>query len=157
AGKFKEARASVEEGLKLKPDGAVNAELRVTAGDIQAAQEQWLDAAKTYESVSIIIDDENVTPRAGEKSVACYRRAGEEEIAKKLLNKLQSRYPEYFQNKRMNYHPTQCGTRRPRRHPSALTAVRTDANQVPALQIRAAHRKQEPSRICRENLCPSSV
>jgi TolA-binding protein len=102
AGKFKEARASVEEGLKLKPDGAVNAELRVTAGDIQAAQEQWLDAAKTYESVSIIIDDENVTPRAGEKSVACYRRAGEEEIAKKLLNKLQSRYPEYFQNKRLN-------------------------------------------------------
>jgi tetratricopeptide (TPR) repeat protein len=102
AGKFREAQASVEQGLKLKPDGSVNAELRITAGDIQAAQEHWLDAAKTYESVSIIIDDENVTPRAGEKSVACYRRAGEEDVAKKLLNKLQSRYPEYFQNKRLN-------------------------------------------------------
>jgi TolA-binding protein len=92
----------VEEGLKQQPDGSVNAELRITAGDIQAAQQRWLDAAKTYESVSVIIDDENVTPRAGEKSVACYRRAGEDEVAKKLLNRLQSRYPEYFQNKRLN-------------------------------------------------------
>jgi tetratricopeptide (TPR) repeat protein len=102
AGKFQDAQASVEEGLKQQPDGSVNAELRITAGDIQAAQQRWLDAAKTYESVSVIIDDENVTPRAGEKSVACYRRAGEEETAKKLLNKLQSRYPEYFQGKRLN-------------------------------------------------------
>jgi TolA-binding protein len=102
AGKFREAQASVEQGLKLQPDGSVNAELRITAGDIQAAQERWLEAAKTYESVSVIIDDENVTPRAGEKSVACYLRAGEEDVAKKLLNKLKSRYPEYFQNKRLN-------------------------------------------------------
>jgi len=102
AGKFSEARASVEQGLKIQPDGAGNAELRITAGDIQAAQEHWLDAAKTYESVSVIIDDESVTPRAGEKSVACYRKAGEDDVAKKLLNKLQSRYPEYFQNKRLN-------------------------------------------------------
>lgn len=102
AGRFQDAQSSVEEGLKQQPDGSVNAELRITAGDIHAAQQHWLDAAKTYESVSVIIDDENVTPRAGEKSVACYRRAGEEEVAKKLLNKLQSRYPEYFQNKRLN-------------------------------------------------------
>jgi tetratricopeptide (TPR) repeat protein len=102
AGKFHDAQTSVEEGLKQQPDGSVNAELRITAGDIQAAQQRWLDAAKTYESVSVIIDDENVTPRAGEKSVECYRRAGEEETAKKLLNKLRSRYPEYFQGKRLN-------------------------------------------------------
>ena len=47
-----------------------------------------------------MIDDENLTPRAGEKAVAAYRSAGMEEEAKKLLNKLQSRYPEYFQNKK---------------------------------------------------------
>lgn len=102
AGRFPDAQKSVEEGLKQQPDGSVNAELRITAGDIQAAQERWLDAAKTYESVSVIIDDENLTPRAGEKSVACYRKAGEDEVARKLLNKLQSRYPEYFQSKRLN-------------------------------------------------------
>lgn len=98
--KFADAQAAVDDGLKLQPDGAINAELRVTAGDIQAAQAKWAEAGKIYESVTSVIDDENLTPRAGEKAVAAYRSAGMEEEAKKLLNKLQSRYPEYFQNKK---------------------------------------------------------
>jgi len=98
--KFTEAQSSVQQGLTLQPDGFINAELRVTAGDILAAQEKWTDAAKTYEAVTVIIDDESVTPRAGEKAVQAYRKAGDEDSAKKLLNKLQSRYPEYFQNKK---------------------------------------------------------
>ena len=50
--------------------------------------------------MTVIIDDENITPGAGEKAVDAYRRAGLEDEAKKLLNRLQSRYPEYFQNKK---------------------------------------------------------
>jgi hypothetical protein len=50
--------------------------------------------------VTAVIDDESITPRAGEKGVEAYRKAGLEEEAKKLLNKLRSRYPEYFQNKK---------------------------------------------------------
>ena len=100
AAKFADAQASVQQGLTLQPDGFINAELRVTAGDILAAQQKWLDAAKTYEAVTVIIDDENVTPRAGEKAVDAYRKSGDDDSAKKLLNKLQSRYPEYFQNKK---------------------------------------------------------
>jgi TolA-binding protein len=100
AGKYDDAQSCVQQGLTLQPDGFINAELRVTAGDILAAQEKWTDAAKAYEAVTVIIDDENVTPRAGEKAVEAYRKAGEEDAAKKLLNKLQSRYPEYFQNKK---------------------------------------------------------
>ena len=98
--KFNDAQGNVEQGLKLQPDGPINAELKVTAGDILAQQQKWVDAARTYESVTAIIDDEAVTPRAGEKAVEAYRKAGEEDTAKKLLNKLQSRYPEYFQNKK---------------------------------------------------------
>ncbi len=100
AGKYAEAQSSVQQGLTLQPDGFINAELRVTAGDILASQEKWSEAAKTYEAVTVIIDDENLTPRAGEKAVDAYQRAGEVETAKKLLNKLQSRYPEYFQNRK---------------------------------------------------------
>jgi TolA-binding protein len=98
--KYAEAQGADDAGLKLQPDGEINAKLRVTAGDIQAAQLKWLEAAKIYESVTAVIDDEAITPRAGEKAVEAYRKAGVEEEAKKLLNKLQSRYPEYFQNKR---------------------------------------------------------
>jgi TolA-binding protein len=97
---FAEAQSSVDEGLKLQPVGEINAHLRVTAGDIQAAQGKWAEAAKIYNSVTVIIDDENITPGAGEKAVDAYRRAGLEDEAKKLLNRLQSRYPEYFQNKK---------------------------------------------------------
>jgi lipopolysaccharide biosynthesis regulator YciM len=100
ARKYGEAQSSIQQGLTLQPDGFINAELRVTAGDVLAAQEKWTDAAKAYEAVTVIIDDENLTPRAGEKAVQAYRKAGEEDAAKKLLNKLQSRYPEYFQNKK---------------------------------------------------------
>jgi tetratricopeptide (TPR) repeat protein len=98
--KFSEAAASVESGLKVQPDGPVNAELKITAGDVLAGQGNWADAARTYEAASIVIDDENISPRAGEKAVEAYRKAGNEDAAKKLLNKLQSRYPEYFQNKK---------------------------------------------------------
>ena len=97
---FAEAQTSVNDGLALQPVGEVNARLRITAGDIQAAQGKWDEAAKIYNSVTVIIDDENITPGAGEKAVDAYRRAGLEEEAKKLLNRLQSRYPEYFQNKK---------------------------------------------------------
>jgi tetratricopeptide (TPR) repeat protein len=100
SGNFSAAAASVEAGLKLQPDGPVNAELKITAGDVLAGESKWLDAAKTYEAASIVIDDENISPRAGEKAVESYRKAGDEEAAKKLLNRLQSRYPEYFQNKK---------------------------------------------------------
>ncbi len=98
--KFAESATSIEAGLKLQPDGPVNAELKITAGDVLAAQGKWLDSAKTYEAASIVIDDENISPRAGEKAVEAYLKAGDEESAKKLLNRLQSRYPEYFQNKK---------------------------------------------------------
>ncbi len=98
--KYPEAQRAIDAGVALQPEGPVNAALRTTAADILAAQQKWLEAAKLYESVTVIIDDENLSPRAGEKAVAAYQKAGEEEIAAKLLNKLQSRYPEYFQNKK---------------------------------------------------------
>jgi tetratricopeptide (TPR) repeat protein len=81
--KYSDAQGDVDEGLKLQPDGDVNAKLRVSAGDIQAAQSKWLEAAKIYENVTAVIDDEAITPRAGEKAVEAYRKAGMEEDAKK--------------------------------------------------------------------------
>ncbi len=97
---FAGAQKSVDEALTLQPEGKLSGEARILAGDIQAEQGNWEAAAKLYMSVAIMLDDEDVTPRALEKAVNAYSKAGKEPEAKKTLNTLQSRYPEYNQRKK---------------------------------------------------------
>ncbi len=94
-----EAQKSAQAALALQPDGELNARARILAGDIQHARQNFEEAARIFESVGVVIDDENVTPQALEKAVESYKAAGREPDAKRLLNKLQSRYPEYIQRK----------------------------------------------------------
>jgi tetratricopeptide (TPR) repeat protein len=98
-GELDAAQKLVEEASTLQAAGPLNAESRIIAGDIQMARTNYEEAAKAYHSVSLIIDDENITPRALEKGVDAYRKAGKEADANRLLNQLQSRYPEYLQAK----------------------------------------------------------
>lgn len=93
------AQGSADEALSLQPDGEFNAKARVLAGDIQTARGSHEEAAKIYESVSAVIDDESITPKALEKAIEAYKQAGRDADARRLLNTLQSRYPEYFQRK----------------------------------------------------------
>lgn len=99
--KLDAAQKSADSALSLQPDGVLNAQARVLAGDIEIARGGSEKAAKIYESVSVVIDDENVTPKALEKAVDAYRRASMDVEAKRLLNLLQSRYPEYAQKKKL--------------------------------------------------------
>lgn len=96
-GEFDAAQKAADEALTLQPEGLLNGEGRIVEGDVLVARGQFEEAAKTYRAVSAVIDDEAVTPRALEKSVTAYKKAGNEAEAKKTLNLLQSRYPEYFQ------------------------------------------------------------
>ncbi|HYR57704.1 MAG TPA: tetratricopeptide repeat protein [Chthoniobacteraceae bacterium] len=96
-GDFDAAQKAADEALTLQPEGTLNGEGRIVEGDILSARGKFEDAAKTYRAVSAVIDDETVTPRALEKAVAAYKKAGNEAEARKTLNLLQSRYPEYFQ------------------------------------------------------------
>jgi TolA-binding protein len=70
------------------------------AGDIQTARGHFGEAAKLYESVAAILDNDEITPAALEKAVGAWKSAGDEARSKKTLNTLQSRYPEYLQRKR---------------------------------------------------------
>ena len=97
AGDLDAAKKAADEALTLQPEGSLNGEGRIAAGDVLVARGQFEEAAKTYRAVSAVIDDETVTPRALEKAVAAYKKAGNEAEAKKTLNLLQSRYPEYYQ------------------------------------------------------------
>jgi TolA-binding protein len=96
---FDDAQKSVDEALTLQPEGEVNGRARIVAGDIQSARKNFEEAAKVYESVAVILDDEKITPQALEKAVKAWRDAGKDEEADKTLNKLKSRYPEYWQRK----------------------------------------------------------
>ncbi|MDQ3622761.1 MAG: tetratricopeptide repeat protein, partial [Verrucomicrobiota bacterium] len=91
------AQKSVDEAISLQADGKVNAEARISWGDIEMARGLIEAAGKTYESVSVIIDDEEITPRALEKALGAYAQAGRDVDAKRLMNTLKSRYPEYYQ------------------------------------------------------------
>ena len=92
------AQKSVDEALTLQPEGKLNGEGRIAAGDVQMARGAYEQAAKLYASVSLLLDDEEVTPKALEKAYNAFKKAGMEPEAKKTLNTLQSRYPEYLQN-----------------------------------------------------------
>lgn len=94
------AQRAADEVLTLQQDGEFNAKARVLAGDIQASQGKWTEAAKVYESVSVVIDDEKITPVAMEKAVEAYKKAGSTKDGDRLLNTLKSRYPEYLRMKK---------------------------------------------------------
>ncbi len=95
--KFDGAQSAVDQALTLQPEGTLNGEARIVAGDIQMERGHFEEAAKLYVSVSLVIDEESLTPRALDKAVAAYKKAGKEAEAKKTLNTLQSRYPEFYQ------------------------------------------------------------
>jgi TolA-binding protein len=97
---FDAAQKAVDGALPLLNEGRLYALAKIADGDIQYGRGNFEAAAKRYEEISVLIDDEEVTPMALEKAIEAYEKAGKTEDAKRLLNTLQSRYPEYFQRKR---------------------------------------------------------
>ena len=89
------AQKTADEVLRLQPEGILNGEARLVAGDVLASQKSWEAAAKTYESISIAFDEDQLAPPAMEKAFEAYRTAGKLKESQNVLNRLQSRYPEY--------------------------------------------------------------
>jgi TolA-binding protein len=89
------AQKSVDEACSLQPEGRLNAEGRSLSGQIQMARGEYNQAAKTFMSVAVVFDDPQITPQALEKAYEALKKSGNEKDAAKVLNDLQSRYPEY--------------------------------------------------------------
>lgn len=89
------AQKTADEVLRLQPEGVLNGEARLVAGDVLASQKSWEAAAKIYESISIAFDEDQLAPPAMEKAYQAYRTAGKLKESQNVLNRLQSRYPEY--------------------------------------------------------------
>jgi TolA-binding protein len=90
-----DAQKIAEEIMALQPEGRVNAEARLLAGEVQLERGNFDDAGKAFKGVALLYDDPAITPRALDKAALSYRQAGKTEEADRLSHELRERYPNY--------------------------------------------------------------
>jgi len=90
-----DAQKIAEEIMTLQPEGRVNAEARLLAGEVQLERGNFDDAGKAFKGVALLYDDPAITPRALDKAALAYRQAGKTEEADRLSRELHERYPNY--------------------------------------------------------------
>ena len=90
-----EAQKIAEQIMALQPEGRVNAEARLLAGEVQLERGNFDDAGKAFKGVALLYDDPAITPRALGKAALAYRQAGKTDEADRLSHELRERYPNY--------------------------------------------------------------
>ena len=95
AHKADEAQKIAEEIMTLQPEGRVNAEARLLAGDVQLERGRFDDASKAFMGVALLYDDPAITPRALQKAASAYQKAGKAEEADRVSRQLREKYPNY--------------------------------------------------------------
>ena len=90
-----EAQKIAEQITALQPEGRVNAEARLLAGEVQLERGNFDDAGKAFKGAALLYDDPAITPRALDKAAVSYRQAGKAEQADRLSHELRERYPNY--------------------------------------------------------------
>ncbi|MEM9081236.1 MAG: tetratricopeptide repeat protein, partial [Verrucomicrobiota bacterium] len=74
---FASAQKAAEEALQLKPQGNLNAELRLTLGDIAWNQKNWDTALSHYVVVAELIGQGDIQQIALRKSIAAFEEKGD--------------------------------------------------------------------------------
>src|SRR5438128_9240097 len=90
-----DAQKIAEEIIALQPEGRVNAEARLLAGEVQLERGNFDDAGKAFKGVALLYDDPAITPRALDKAALAYRQAGKTEEADRLSREWRERYRHY--------------------------------------------------------------
>jgi TolA-binding protein len=90
-----DAQKIAEQIMTLQPEGRVNAEARLLAGEVQVERGHFEDAGKAFMGVALLYDDPAITPRALDKAAAAYRQAGKTDEANRASRELHERYPNY--------------------------------------------------------------
>lgn len=90
-----EAQKIAEEIMSLQPEGRVNAEARLLAGDVQLERQNFDEAGKAYMGVALLYDDAAITPRALQKAAIAYQKAGRKEEADRVAKQLREKYPDF--------------------------------------------------------------
>ncbi|MEY2541055.1 MAG: hypothetical protein QOI22_657 [Verrucomicrobiota bacterium] len=95
AHKADDAQKIAEEIMTLQPEGRVNAEARLLAGDVQLERGNFDEAGKAFMGVALLYDDPAITPRALQKAAQSYQRAGRTAEADRVSQQLREKYPNY--------------------------------------------------------------
>src|SRR3989454_6339940 len=90
-----DAQKIAEQIMTLQPEGRVNAEARLLAGDVQIERGHFEEAGKAFMGVALLYDDPAITPRALKKAETAYQRAGKTAEADKVARQLREKYPNY--------------------------------------------------------------
>ena len=90
-----EAKKIAEEIMTLQPEGRVNAQARLLAGDVEMERNHFEAAGKAFQSVALLYDDPAITPQALDKAAKAYEKAGKLEEAKRVADQLREKYPGY--------------------------------------------------------------
>jgi len=90
-----DAQKIAEEIMTLQPEGRVNAEARLLAGDVQVERQHFDEAGKAFMGVALLYDDPAITPRALQKAALAYQKAGKIEEADRVTKQLRDKYPDY--------------------------------------------------------------
>jgi TolA-binding protein len=95
AHKADDAQKIAEEIMVLQPEGRVNAEARLLAGDVQVERGNFDGAGNAFMGVALLYDDPAITPRALQKAALAYQRAGKTDEADRASRQLREKYPNY--------------------------------------------------------------
>ena len=95
AHKADDAQKIAEEIMALQPEGRVNAEARLLAGDVQIERGEFDLAGKAFMGVALLYDDPAITPRALQKAAQAYQKAGRADEADRLTRQLREKYPNF--------------------------------------------------------------
>jgi TolA-binding protein len=90
-----EAQKIAEQIMTLQPEGRVNAEARLLAGDVQIERQHFEEAGKAFMGVALLYDDPAITPRALQKAALAYQKAGKKDEADRVAKQLREKYPDY--------------------------------------------------------------
>ena len=90
-----DAQRIAEEIMRLQPEGKVNAEARLLAGEVQIERGQFDEAGRAFMGVALLYDDPAITPRALQKAAEAYQKAGKTAEADRATQQLRAKYPEF--------------------------------------------------------------
>ncbi len=92
---YPEAQKCIDETLYIQPEGKLNARALLLRGKMEAAQGKFADAAKSYMSVAVLYDDEEITPLALRHAAEAFEKAGQPADAAKATDELKTRFPNF--------------------------------------------------------------
>ena len=92
---YEAASKTADAACLLQPEGRINAEGLMLSADILMARQQYDEAAKIYQKIAVVFDDPDLTPQSLEKACIALKADQKNADAAKVLNRLQSKYPEY--------------------------------------------------------------